>query len=282
MSSFEQTLKSDIDLVNEALDKYLQVTDSDYGKVIEAMRYSVMNAGKRIRPVLTMEFCRLNGGNKKGALACACAVEMIHCSSLIHDDLPCMDDDDLRRGKPSCHKAFDEATALLAGDALILKACEVATKAIGILSSLAGTEGMIGGQVIDLASEGKKIDADTLSKMHSLKTSALIRSACCMGAVCADADEENVKNASEYGEYLGLAFQVIDDILDVVGDEKQLGKPIGSDEQNDKTTYVSLFGLEVAHKKAEQYTNKALSILDKYEGSEFLKELTKTLLKRNK
>ena len=220
---------------------------------------------------------------------------MIHTYSLIHDDLPCMDDDDMRRGKPSCHKKFGESYALLAGDALLTQAfvtCSTsalakkdskkAIKAISILSSLAGSNGMIGGQVIDLSSEGKKINLETLKKMDKLKTGALIKAACLMGAVIADADEEKLSAASVYAEKLGHAFQIVDDILDVIGDEKLLGKPIGSDAQSNKSTYVSLMGLEESEKQAELLTKQAIESLDIFgDEAEFLIRLAKKLASRN-
>jgi geranylgeranyl diphosphate synthase type II len=281
--------------VNACLDELLQIPNETYARVYEAMRYSVMNAGKRIRPVLAMEFCRLNGGNVQDALPYACAVEMIHCYSLIHDDLPCMDDDDLRRGKPSCHKQFDEATALLAGDGLLTKAFEVmsssalaqaqparAVSAIRTLSGYAGADGMIGGQMIDLSSEGKQIEAAVLHQMHLLKTSALISAACKIGAICAGAGEKDLLCAQTYGENLGLAFQIVDDILDVVGTEAELGKKIGSDAENQKVTYVTLYGMEQAQQMAQEYTDRALQAISEYPEAEELKAMTLKLLSRRK
>lgn len=296
MINYNQTTDAYINMVNQRLDEYVSLQNQNYDYVIEAMRYSLMNAGKRIRPILVLEFCRAFGGNTKNALPFACAVEMIHTYSLIHDDLPCMDNDDLRRGKPSCHKQFDEATALLAGDALLNKAFEVlsnlsitecnpviALQALKVLSNYSGVNGMIGGQAIDLAQEGKKIktDIDTLNQMHKLKTSALIQASCELGAICAKAEEEDVSKAREFGLSLGLAFQIVDDILDVEGNEELLGKPIGSDAQNDKVTFVTLHGLEKAKKMAYDYTQKALEIADTIK-SDYLKHITQALLNRNK
>ena len=232
------------------------------------------------------------GGDIEKALPIACAMEMIHTFSLIHDDLPCMDNDDLRRGKPSCHKAFDEATALLAGDALEIYPIELIAgselepeKIVKIISKIThqvGVFGMIGGQQIDTENEGKPYTSQALLEMYSLKTSALLKAACCSGCIAAGADEDTVQNAAMYAEKLGLAFQIVDDILDVTGDENVFGKPIGSDAESGKTTYVTLYGLEKAHEKAEELTNEALEILSNWENSDFIKELTKKLLNRNK
>ncbi|MBD5139415.1 MAG: polyprenyl synthetase family protein [Ruminococcus sp.] len=260
-------------------------------KVAEAMGYSLSAGGKRIRPVLAAEFCRICGGDAEAALPAACALEMIHTFSLIHDDLPCMDDDDMRRGKPSCHAAFGEAMALLAGDALLNYAYEVISGGDGLsaetklaliseLSKATGVNGMIGGQVIDTTFEGKMTEAELLN-MYSMKTGALLKTACKMGCIAAGAGDEKIAAAELYAEKLGLAFQIIDDILDVTGDEKLLGKPIGSDSENDKTTYVTLNGTEKSRNAAEILTDEALNALEAFEDTQFLKELTLFLLKRD-
>lgn len=260
-------------------------------KVAEAMRYSLSAGGKRIRPVLTAEFCRICGGNLEAAFPAACALEMIHTFSLIHDDLPCMDDDDMRRGKPSCHAAFGEAMALLAGDALLNYAYEVISCGDGLsaetklaliseLSKATGVNGMIGGQVIDTTFEGEMTEAELLN-MYSMKTGALLKAACKMGCIAAGAGDEKIAAAELYAGKLGLAFQIIDDILDVTGDEKLLGKPIGSDSDNDKTTYVTLNGVENSRRTAEILTDEALNALEAFEDTQFLKELTLFLLKRD-
>lgn len=295
MKQFDEIMQEDIRLINEALDRILTFRGETYDEVIEAMRYSVMNAGKRIRPVLTLEFCRMLGGKPEDALPFACGVEMIHCYSLIHDDLPCMDDDDLRRGKPSCHKQFGEATALLAGDALLTRAFEAmadsalseknpaaAVRAIKEMAYFAGADGMVGGQVIDLAIEGKAVSAELLTQMHCLKTSAIIKAACKMGAICAGAAQEDISLAEQYGENLGLAFQIVDDILDIIADEQELGKPIHSDLSNDKTTFITLFGMERAQRMAEEYTRKAYAIVHGKDRGAFLEHLITSLLERRK
>lgn len=295
MTDFKTQTEQYIEQINHALDGFLQPDHNGYDALWEAMRYSVMNAGKRVRPLLTLEFCRVHGGNPEDALPFACAVEMIHCYSLIHDDLPCMDDDDMRRGKPSCHKQHGESTALLAGDALLTRAFEItagsalagkspsaAIKAVAALAQYAGVSGMIGGQVLDLSGEQEPLSAENLKKMHALKTGALIRCACTLGALCAGAGDDAAESAGAYGENLGLAFQMVDDILDVVGDEQNLGKPVGSDVQNGKTTFITLYGMEQAKQMAQQYTEKATALLSALPEHEFLLKLTASLLKREK
>lgn len=283
-----------IGIINDRLDKYKNETMQHIAEqrdVAEAMWYSLSAGGKRIRPVLVMEFCRVCGGDTKNAEAAACAIEMIHTFSLIHDDLPCMDNDDYRRGKPSCHKAYDEATALLAGDALenlafgiIADAVipdSVKVRLVQTLAKAVGVNGMIGGQIIDTEYEGKNIPEEMLLRMYSMKTSALLKAACLMGCICAEADEEKMTAAIKYAENLGLAFQIIDDILDITGNEQQLGKPIGSDAANGKITYASLNGLEKSNSYAAKLTENALDSLSAFENTEFLKELTLYLLKRS-
>lgn len=244
-----------------------------HAPLYDTVRYSLLNAGKRIRPILTLEFCRAAGGDPMAALDCACAVEMIHTYSLIHDDLPCMDDDDFRRNKPSCHKVYGEATALLAGDALqslaplTIARCSTAPAdrlldCVAELEQLCGPDGMIGGQMIDMDSEGKSISIDTLRAMVVGKTCALIEAACVMGCCIAGADERTIAAARTYARELGLAFQIIDDILDVEGDPKLLGKPVASDAENDKSNYVTIMGLDGAKRFAELYTKNAVECLE--------------------
>jgi geranylgeranyl diphosphate synthase type II len=257
------------------------------------MDYSLEAGGKRIRPVLVFAFCRICGGDYKKAIAPAAAIEMIHTFSLIHDDLPCMDDDDFRRGKPSCHKKFGEAVAVLAGDALAIRPFQIISesdllddsvkvKLISELSCSSGAEGMIGGQIIDIENEQRTdIDEKNLRSMYALKTGKLIKTACAMGCISANSSKEQLNNAIEYADCLGLAFQIIDDILDVTGDADILGKPIGSDDEENKTTFVTLFGIDKARDEAKKLTQQALNILDRFDNNEFLKELTKYLLERN-
>lgn len=265
------------------------------GNVMDAMRYSAEAGGKRIRPALVLEFAEVCGGDIKSALSCACAIEMVHTFSLIHDDLPGMDNDDFRRGKPSCHVQFGEAMAILAGDALSAMAFGIIAKDRSIddkqkvmmikeLADAIGADGMIGGQVIDIENESRAgdIDEENLINMCRLKTGALLKASCRLGCISADADGDIIEKAGLFGEKLGLAFQIVDDILDVTGDEKTLGKPIGSDEQQNKTTFVSLYGIEGSKRKAEELTYEAMGILDEFKGNDFLKELTELLLVREK
>ena len=262
-----------LDEINSALKEYLPAADD---VVSQAMRYSVENGGKRIRPALLLEFCRVCGGDYKKAVPFACALEMIHTYSLIHDDLPCMDNDDFRRGKPSCHIAFGEEYALLAGDALLTLAfetamksnlsAEITVKAAKELAKAAGVMGMVGGQVLDLQTEGKKVGVSDLQKTDELKTGELIRAACVLGCVCAGADDKKIAAAEKYAHDIGIAFQIVDDILDVTSDEETLGKPIGSDEENQKSTYVSLLGIEKSRKTAEELTLNAQKALDAFDG----------------
>ena len=262
-----------LDEINSALKEYLPAADD---VVSQAMRYSVENGGKRIRPALLLEFCRVCGGDYKKAVPFACALEMIHTYSLIHDDLPCMDNDDFRRGKPSCHIAFGEEYALLAGDALLTLAfetamksnlsAEITVKAAKELAKAAGVTGMVGGQVLDLQNEGKKVGVSDLQKTDELKTGELIRAACVLGCICAGADDKKIAAAEKYAHDIGIAFQIVDDILDVTSDEETLGKPIGSDEENQKSTYVSLLGIEKSRKTAEELTLNAQKALDAFDG----------------
>lgn len=283
------------DLVDKELGRYTGFPDLKQVRLFEAMKYSLEAGGKRIRPILTLEFCKICGGKYENAFPAACAIEMMHTFSLIHDDLPCMDNDDMRRGRPSCHKAFDEATALLAGDALEMYPFEVIAesancgvtaentlKMVKMMAWCSGLMGMIGGQQIDTGFEGQSFSGEELLQMYRLKTSRLLQAAACMGCLSANADDEIIRNAFEYADRLGLAFQIVDDILDATGDEKTLGKPVGSDKENNKTTYVTLAGLEGAREKAKQLTDQALELLDKFDSNEFLKQLTLNLLNRNK
>ena len=278
--------------IEQRLDTLIPDNGEKYYAAKKAMRYSLLNGGKRIRPVLLLEFYKLCGGEGENALNFAAAIEMIHTYSLIHDDLPCMDNDDMRRGKPSCHKAFGEDTALLAGDALLTLAFSAAAKtekipadrvlrAISLLADNAGIDGMVGGQVMDLEFEKTGAAPDELKEMYLKKTSCLLKAAAVCGCVLAGAGKEYIQYACEYADSLGLAFQIIDDILDCTADEKTLGKPIGSDEKNGKTTFVTLYGIDGARKKAAQLSENAENLLDNFEGdSTALKELTKYLLNR--
>lgn len=266
--------------VENTLFRYLSSADGREKKLSEAMRYSLEAGGKRVRPMLVMEFNALCGGKPEAALPFACAVEMIHTYSLIHDDLPCMDDDDLRRGKPSSHKVFGEDIALLAGDALLTLAFEILTdattaaltgdnacrRAVCTLARYAGGAGMVGGQVIDLQSENKRVDEATLKDLVGKKTACLIQAACELGCLSAHAGEEQLRAAAAYGKSIGFAFQIQDDILDCTSTDAVLGKPVGSDEQNQKSTFVSLLGLDRSRQLVEHYTEQAISALTSFKG----------------
>lgn len=287
----KKELKEKIEIIDEALDKYLPEQDNPQSVIYRAMRYSVFAGGKRLRPILMTEVCGMCGGSIDDVMPFACAMEMIHTYSLIHDDLPAMDNDNLRRGMPTSHIKFGEATAILAGDALLNKAFETvanygsdapnAMRAIAILANSSGTEGMIGGQIVDMESEGKDIAIEQLRYIHLLKTGSIIRSSCVIGAVIAGADEREVNAVDEFASNLGVAFQIRDDILDVTGTEAELGKPVGSDEKSDKNTYVKLLGLEKSKELVAEYSNKALAALDIFGAkAEFLKRLTNYLTDR--
>jgi len=283
----------------QAIEKYLDglfTGDVAYGWLYEAMRYAILGGGKRIRPVLTLEFARLGGIDWHLALPFGCALELVHNYSLIHDDLPCMDDDDLRRGKPTCHKAYGETLAILAGDALqpeafrlILDApmlpADTKLEALRVLVRACGADGMVGGQVVDVEKDGCFMDEDMLYFVHKNKTSALIEAALMTGAVLAGADEKQAAVMEQCGTDIGLAFQIQDDILDVIGDQEKLGKPVHSDEKNEKTTAVSVYGIDVCRQKVKDYTDRGIEALEALdipgkEHQEFLVELMKSLVGR--
>jgi geranylgeranyl diphosphate synthase type II len=284
-----------IKLIEKEIESYLPKKVLTEKVLVDSMRYSLEAGGKRLRPTLVLLFSKLYGGSIEKALPFAAAIEMIHTYSLIHDDLPCMDDDDLRRGKPSNHSVFGEDIALLAGDALLtlafsvvlsdkaisLVGAEKAAKCGKILSECAGMTGMVGGQVIDLISEDKIVPLEVVEEMHLKKTGALIKAACMMGAVIADCDDKTLLLAQQYGVYLGLAFQIKDDILDVTSNEKDLGKPIGSDADNNKSTFMSLLGMEKCCDLVKEYTEKAIATLDEINGDcEELKSIANKMLER--
>ena len=281
-----------IRVINDAVVEYLPPAEEGQKDVVRAMRYSLANGGKRLRPVLTLEFCRMCGGDVNKALPLACAVEYIHTYSLIHDDLPCMDDDDMRRGNPSCHKMYGEATALLAGDALLTHAFqlvaesdldgEAVANAVTLLAQNAGVGGMIGGQVLDLKYEQGDPTLSEILTVHKLKTGALISAACIMGCIAAGADSIQITAASKFAYYLGVAFQIKDDLLDIYGDESKLGKPVGSDKENDKTTYVTLTGDKKAQSDVENLTASAIAELSVFKNNEFVTELARYLVSRDK
>lgn len=253
----------------QALRDYLATWDGVPAILREAVEYSLFAGGKRLRPALALGAAEIVSANDAPALPLACALEMIHTYSLVHDDLPSMDNDDLRRGKPTAHIKYGEAMAILAGDALLTMAFDILAKTehadvIGEVARAAGAGGMVGGQVIDLESEGKTLSLEQLQHLHACKTGALIRVAVRGGALIADAPREQVDALTSYGENIGLAFQIADDILDVTGTEELLGKPIGSDEARSKSTYPALVGLESARGLADEAVARALGALTSF------------------
>ena len=278
-------------LIENKINQVLSDHGTEYDELLKAMHYSASAGGKRIRPKLLMEFMRISGGNPENALNFAVALEMIHTYSLIHDDLPCMDNDDMRRGKPSCHKAFGEATALLAGDALLTESFGLAAKtenvpadrvvkALAQLSACAGVNGMIGGQVLDLKYENSKAPLDIVCELYRLKTGALLKAAATIGCILAGADEIKIDKVCQIAEKIGLSFQIRDDILDIIGDEKVLGKPIGSDCKQNKSTYVSLVGIDKAQNDVISLTNEAVSLLSDFNDADELKLFAESMITR--
>ena len=291
---FKKLWRQRIQLVEADLLKELRRTQSLDEKLLQAMEYSLMAGGKRLRPILLMAAADAVNGSGEKFITVADALEMIHTYSLIHDDLPAMDDDDYRRGKLTNHKVFGEAMAILAGDALLTLAFEVVLrqrdvapeillKVLHEISTAAGMSGMVGGQVIDLRSEGVKIDLTTLKRMHMGKTGALFRAAIRSGAILAQADEKNLDALTRYAENFGLAFQITDDILDVTGDATILGKATGSDAKNFKSTYVTLTSLDEAKFYAQAAVDDALNALENFGAeADFLRELVQYLVAREK
>lgn len=288
---FTEMLARDQALIENRLSQVFG-KDTDYGDLKAAMEYLLLSGGKRIRPVLTLESCVLCGGKLEDALPFAIGVEMVHTYSLIHDDLPAMDDDDLRRGKPTSHVVFGEATAILAGDGLLTAAFEQLAgaelppgrivEAVRILSSSAGPAGMVGGQILDMAGEGRAMTRDELEQLQRLKTGALICAACELGAVAAGGSPEQREKLRNYAQYLGLAFQIRDDILDVIGNDEVLGKPVDSDIRNGKNTFVTALGLEECSVAVQDLTLKAQNSLDGFDDPKFHIWLAGQLAGRNK
>lgn len=296
MGLYSPKMQQYLELIERELDDAMPSVNVMQKTVCEAMAYACEAGGKRLRPMLVLSFAALCGGDVIAAAPYACAMEMIHCYSLVHDDLPCMDNSLLRRGRPSTFAKYGEDMALLAGDGLLTRAFEwgldeqnvarvgavKAVKTLQLLADAAGIYGMVGGQTIDLESEGKTIDYPTLRELQEGKTVALLRASCEIGAVLGGADAQKQQVAAEYGAALGRAFQIVDDILDVTASEEELGKPVGADEGNRKVTYVSLFGLERAKALADEQTAKALEALSVFgEEAGDLRTLTKALLNRN-
>lgn len=258
--------------IEEALDGVLPSHSPIAQPLVDAMRYAALGGGKRLRPMLTCASCMAFGGRLEDALPPACAVELIHAYSLVHDDLPAMDDDALRRGRPSCHAAYGEAVAILVGDALQTLAFEVLAgaqagsaanraSAVSLLAEAVGWQGMVGGQAFDMASEGQRLGLAELKALHAAKTGALISAAVRIGALFADATEEQMAVAKAFGDRVGLGFQIIDDVLDVVSDTATLGKPAGSDQEADKSTFVTLMSLDEARREARALSEEAADLL---------------------
>ena len=278
-------------IVDKKMEEYIK-NDEIPLKMQEAMAYSVFAGGKRLRPALVLAGCEMFGGKIEKALPFACAIEFIHTYSLIHDDFPALDNDDFRRGKLTSHKVFGEDLAILAGDALLSYAFEIMAEACedekGILATryityAAGAKCMVAGQWVDVSSNGINIDFDKMEYIHLNKTAAMIIGAIKAGAVCGGADKESIEIVSEYAKEIGYTFQIVDDILDVEGDSEELGKKTGSDMLNEKTTYVTMFGLGGAKEKAKAHTERAIFLLDRFgEKASFFVELANYLLTRKK
>jgi geranylgeranyl diphosphate synthase type II len=282
-------------LINRTLEGYLPAVRGPAFRVVQAMHYSLFVGGKRLRPILCLAAAEAVGGDSGEALPVACALEMIHTYSLIHDDLPAMDDDDLRRGKPTCHKQFDEATAILAGDGLLTEAFHILAAAaprfpdreamlldiIELLAKAAGYQGMVGGQMLDLMAEGRKITLKEMETVHRLKTGALLTAATRAGALVGGGNRHEVTALTAYGERFGLAFQITDDLLDVEGTTEEIGKPAGSDEKRHKATYPALVGPEASRQWAKRLVEEAVAELAPFrERAAPLRELAQYLLVR--
>ncbi len=293
LNSFKKLLAAGAAEVTETLDQLLRAEDGQESRLAEAMRYVSLSGGKRIRPFMVRESSRLFNVAPSCALRVAAAVEMIHCYSLVHDDLPAMDDDNLRRGQPTCHIKYDEATAILVGDALLTKAFEVLagepthsdprvrSELIVEIARASGGEGMVGGQMFDLMAENQQLDMPGITHLQRLKTGVLIGFSCEAGAILGKAPETARHALHAYAHDLGLAFQIVDDILDVEGDEKEVGKKIGKDKMAGKATFVSLLGLERARSQADILADQAIQHLDLFlEKADSLRDLAKYVVSR--
>ncbi len=283
--------------IEKAMDAFLPEPEGLSAPLFEAMRYSVMAGGKRLRPILLLAATDTVGGDASISISAACALEFIHTYSLIHDDLPAMDDDDLRRGKPTCHKVFGEALAILAGDGLLTFAFEVlgrqavqdgvdpetVSKVIFVLARAAGVKGMVVGQAVDVLMENSEIDGSQLAFIHRHKTGALIKASVEIGGLLGGADQYQLDALSSYGEALGLAFQIVDDLLDIEGDQEIIGKPVGSDLAKNKATYPALFGIGESKTKAREYIDSAIASLSIFdEKAEPLRAIANYVIKRNR
>lgn len=292
--SFKQSLREKSNYIEKLLREYMPKEEGYQITIMKSMNYSLEAGGKRLRPILTLEACKIVGGKEEDAIPFAVAIEMIHTYSLIHDDLPALDNDDLRRGKPTNHKVFGDAMAILSGDALLNYAFEVMLsnsinkddpkkylRAINEIAKSSGIHGMIGGQVVDVESENKKISKDKLDYIHLNKTAAIIIGCMRAGAIIGNADEEGLEKITKYGRNIGLSFQIVDDILDIVGDESKLGKNVGSDIENHKSTYPSLIGLEESKEIAKQLIQEAKeNVRNLSNDSNFLEDLADYIIDR--
>ncbi len=296
MFDLQAYLKHKSQLINQALEAVLKSTDTP-DRLLEAMTYALMAEGKRIRPILCLAAAETVDGDPQDVMPAACALEMIHTYSLIHDDLPAMDDDDMRRGQPTCHKAFDDATAILAGDALLTLAFQMLSsiaisdpqqankwlRVIRLISHAAGYCGMIQGQMLDMASEKKRFSLDELKSMHRLKTGALIEASVCCGSELVGVNDIQINLLKKYAQNIGLAFQVTDDILNVEGDPEIMGKAVGTDEQRRKTTYPALLGLAESKDFAAQLIDDALGALESFDQkADPLRAIARYIHERNR
>ena len=286
---FDATLHTYLTKIEEDLERRShQFPEEPQQKLFDAMRYSLLAGGKRLRPIMVLEFCRMCGGDVEKAMPLAAAIEMIHTYSLIHDDLPCMDNDDFRRGNPTNHRVYGEAIAILAGDSLLTGAFEAVASAnlpsqprvdaVRVLAQCAGGCGMVGGQVLDIMSEERECTRQEILDIQSRKTGALIRAACMMGVIAGGGDEQRLAAAGSFADHLGLAFQIRDDMLDVVGSAEKLGKSVGTDAE--KNTFVRLYGLERCESLVQEHTDAALQSLDAFEDTDFMRELALSLTNR--
>ena len=292
MMDYDQQLQTYKQFIESYLkDFYSRFSGEPQKKLFDAMQYSLFAGGKRIRPILTLEFCRMCCGDYRKAAPFAGAIEMIQTYSLIHDDLPCMDNDDFRRGIPTNHKVYGEGTAVLAGDALLTDAFMLASSAtldkpenvalaIGILAHNTGSMGMVGGQMLDIDSESRELTEQEVFHIHSRKTVALINASCVLGVIAGGGNDAQMQAASQFASGLGMAFQIRDDILDVIGYAAELGKPVGTDEK--KNTFVRLYGLKRCDDMVTRYTKMAIDALDAFEDADFLKEMALKLTSRTK
>lgn len=292
--NFNCELKNRVNKIEQILNEYMPKEEGYQKKIFESMNYSLKAGGKRLRPILTLEACKIVGGEEEDAIAFAVAIEMIHTYSLIHDDLPALDNDDLRRGRKTNHKVYGEAMAILAGDGLLNYAYEIMLKesigkndlekylkAINEIAKSAGIYGMIGGQVVDIESEGKKIDMDKLDFIHMNKTAAIIIGCMRAGAIIGNATDKQLEDITKYAKNIGLSFQIVDDILDIVGDEAKLGKNVGSDIDNEKSTYPSLIGLEKSKEVANQLIKEAKASINQIsKDNAFLNGLAEYIVDR--